>query len=350
MNTTNTIYLSALSVFLILISGCITGPAATTGNGVIIKDYDVEFSDAYGGECIDFGILIKNTGSVTAENIFVELLGLDEDWYDSDQISWGRGCRSQDGGAWDRREKRANEPECRFDAYKSTEVGGSGGYSITLLPPDPLRGTNGEEKHCTWTYMAPRLPKDTDITYTPTMRVYYQYHTDVIKAITLMSKDEMKNLIEQGKTLPIDTQSSSSSPIKIDVVTSTPIRMYSDSIEFPITINIENVGGGVACVGRGSDENYNNWDSIQDCRPSQEPDKSWNKLMLEIDAGSGISLSSDCDIQNPIILYKGDTNSITCTATVDSIPLERIQKMIHVRADYNYFIDKEIQITVHGNV
>ena len=336
--------ITALFIFVVFVSGCISDTGTIqTGNGVIIKDYDIEFSDVYGGECIDFAVLIKNVGSVKAEQVFAEMLGLDEDWRDDEEITWGRGCKNQDGGVWSGKEKRANEPDCRFDAFKSTSEGGSGGYSITLEAPDPSRGVDGEERFCTWTYMAPYLPKGADITYRPSLRVFYTYSTDVVKAVTIMTKDEMKNLIEQNNALLIDAQSSTSSPVRIDVKTSTPIRMYADSIEFPIEIDIENVGGGLTCIGQSR------WDAIEDCRASQEPEKVWRKLQIEIEVDNGIELSEECDGIIDIDMYKGKKNTITCMATVDDIPAQRIQKKITVHARYNYFIDQEIEITVHGN-
>ena len=129
-------------LIVLLVSGCIS-TSIETGNGVIIKNYDVGFSDVYSGECVDFDVLIKNTGSIKAEDVFVELVGLDEGWSD-DEISWGRGCSGTGGGPWVGGEKLPNEGTCRYTSSGSE-----------LLPPDILRGTEGEERVCSWSYMAP---------------------------------------------------------------------------------------------------------------------------------------------------------------------------------------------------
>jgi hypothetical protein len=335
---------AASILLLVLVSGCATtSTKVESGSGVVIKDYSISFPELYSGECADFGALIKNTGSVKAEKVFAEIIGLDYDWYDKSKIAWNTGCKSQDGGPWKDWEKDANEPECRFMAYSS------GGYTVSLLPPDPAMGTDGQSRACTWTYKVPKIPDETTITYKPVLRVYYKYRTDVIKAITLLSEEEMKNLVKQGKTLSADTQSSTSSPVSLDVVTSTPIRTYADRIEFPITVNINNAGGGMVCSGRGT---FDSWDKIEDCRPSQKPEEAWNRMWVELEADKEIRLSQECQGKIDITLYQGKSNSITCTATVNSrdLPSTYVQKMVKVHAYYNYLLDREIEITVHGSV
>jgi hypothetical protein len=334
----------ASMLLVILASGCTNiSTIIESGSGVAIKDYSVSFADVYSGECVDFGALIKNTGSIKAEKVFAEIIGLDYDWYDKNKIAWNTGCKSQDGGPWKDWEKDANEPECRFMAYRS------GGYTVNLLPPDPVMGTDGQSRTCTWSYKVPKLPDQTIITYKPVLRVYYKYRTDVVKAVTLLSEEEMKNLVEQGKTLPADTQSSTNSPVSLDVVTSTPIRTYADKIEFPITINIENTGGGMICAGRGG---WDSWDKIEDCRPSQKPEEAWNRLWIEVEADREIRLSQECQGKLEMTLYNGKSNTITCTATVSrsDLPATYIQRMVKVHAYYNYILDKEIELTVHGSV
>ncbi len=325
-------------LFVIFVSGCINNTSTLElGNGVIIKDYNIDFSNVYSGECVDISVLLKNTGSVDAKQVFAEMLGIEQDWYDGK--SWGKGCKSEDGGPWTGWEKSANEPQCRWNP---------GQQSYSLSAPDPSRGVDGETTTCSWSYVAPEVPSHTSVTYTPTIRVFYQYETDVVKAVTLMSQDEMKSLVKQGKPLPIDTQTSTRSPIKIDVNTDTPLRIYTDKVEFPITISIENIGGGITCVG------YSSWDNIKDCRTSQQSaEKSaWRKIRIELDADNIIHLSDDCREPLELSLYKGKSNKITCTATVYSsdLPSQRVKALINVHAYYNYIIDKEITITVHGSV
>ena len=321
-------------LLVILVSGCTSSETTVEfGNGVIVKEYGPEFSDVYSGECVDFNILIKNTGSVDAEKVFAELLGLDQDWYDNDEISWGKGCTSSGGGPWVNREKVSNEQGCRYT---------SGGRD--LLAPDAMWGVDGETMICSWTYMAPKLPEHMTIDYYPTARVFYTYHTDVSREITLMSSQEMRDYVNSNTPLPTDTQVSTHAPIQIDVVAATPLRVFSDRVEFPIEIRINNVGGGVACIGSSR------WDDVSSCK-THDASETWNKLKLEVKSGNYIDVSSDCrDID--ITLYKGKDNTIRCDATVSisSLPASRTKDIIEVKAYYNYFLDQEMEITVHGSI
>ena len=151
-----------------------------------------------------------------------------------------------------------------------------------------------------------------------------------------MTRDEMKNLINQGKSVPIEIQSSTDSPIKIDIISSTPIRLYSDEIEFPIKINIENTGGGTVCTG-----------SLDDCASSSD---NWKKMRIRINPDNGITLSPECQGDIELTLFQGKSNSVSCTATADSIPSQRIQKLLNVNTDYIYFIDQGMNINIHGSV
>lgn len=329
-------------LFVIFVSGCTTTTnTVELGDGVVMLDYDIEFSDVYAEECVDIGILVKNKGSVEAKRVFVELLGIEQDWYGEGE-PWGRGCKSQNGGTWTPgHEKTANEPECRWQPEED---------EFNLLPPDPVMGTDGETHTCTWTYKAPEIPEQADITYKATLRIFYQYQTDVVKAVTLMTQEEMKNLMEQGKTLPVDTQSSTRSPVKVDVKTSTPLRMYADKVEFPVIIEIENIGGGFTCVGYSS---WDNGDNIKECRSSQQSTEksAWRRIKIEMEPDDIIKLS-ECDNPTTLTLYKGKSNTITCKATVlkNDLPSQRIQAMIKISAKYHYIIDNDLEITVHGSV
>lgn len=330
--------LVSLIALAVAVSGCLTTTTTTElGNGVVIEDYDVEFSSFYSGECVDLGVLVRNTGSMDSEQVFVELVGIEQDWYDGN--AWGPGCKSENGGPWSDWEKTANEEECRWNL---------GVQNFGLLAPDPDRGTPGESKACTWSYKAPEIPRQADVTYTPTLRVFYQYQTDVVKTITLMTSDEMRDLIEQDKSIPIDMQSSTRSPVSVDINTATPLRIYKDRVEFPVEIVINNIGGGFTCVG------YRSWDDIKDCRSSQQSqtESAWRKIVLEVDADNPIKLSDECRGEMEITLYRGQTNTVTCTATVDvdDLPSTQYQTLISAHAYYNYIIDKEIEITVHGGV
>ena len=197
-------------VAVLLVSGC---TQAGTGNGVKVLDFGPDLSKVYPGEVVNFNLRFQNTGSLNAGGVFAELLGLDEDWYDS-------GLGDIGGGPWEGGEKLPNEKECRY-----TE-----GVHKTLLAPNPQYGTPGETQSCSWTYKAPgedKVSRDMDRTYPITARVYYDYRTEVVKLVPFLSKEEVLKLRDRGATIQLSDVSSTSSPVSISLETDSPIRVLS---------------------------------------------------------------------------------------------------------------------------
>jgi len=301
---------------LVVSSGCVN-QSQEYGDGVKILEFGPDMERVYPGEIVNFRVRFQNVGSVKAENVFAELLGIDEDWRDEG---------FQQGGPWHGGEKLPNEVECRYT---------SKGKWITLMPPDPLFGTGGEIRTCTWTYKAPaNLPRDMEKVYPLTVRVFYDYRTDVVKVLPVLSREELISLKDRGKSIPLGTQSSTHSPIKIDVRAETPIRILDkNSVEFPMVIDIQNVGGGTACL-KG------------ECKKAWGGE--WNKISLEIKADSGIDLGECESFRKKAVvdLYKGKHNTIKCYVKVTGVESDVAYKEIRVSAVYSYFVDAESMITV----
>lgn len=300
-------------MFVITVSGCtfIPGPSGPTVGGVSIVDFNSDFSELYPKEMVTFNLKVKNTGSVTAEKVFAELLGLDEDWYAAN-------------------EEDPQEDECRW----KSETG------FTLAPPRPEYGVDGETHVCTWKYPAPEdIPAGGSIRYDATARVFYTYHTELIKSITLVSYDKMKEIQQQGGSLPIDTVSQTTSPISISVATRSPIRIQNDEVSFQLEVTIENAGGGVVCRKDKCKKQYGG---------------KWNEVKLKIDLPNGMELSDNSGCSkiagegDYVSVWTGKPNKIACEIEIPksySITGPE-QKTVNVRADYSYFIEKTIPITV----
>ena len=304
-------------VFVLLVSGCTSPitpiiPAGTAG-GVSVVDFYSDFADIYSGESVKFNLMVQNTGSVEADHVFAELLGLDEDWFEGS-------------------EKFPNEAECRYD-----------GNHFSLLSPKPEYNVRGEIHVCTWTYDTPEgIPKGMSVTYEATARVYYNYQTGVMKSITLMSYSKMKELQEQGNPFPSDTLSQTSSPVSITATARSPIRIFgNERITFPLEIVIENTGGGVACqVGK--------------CKKSVGNE--WNEILISIGfSGNNMNIvpGSGCEqfmsgYGAYVSVWPGKSNKITCD--IEVVNPSQItgpeQRSVRIHADYSYFIEKSIPITV----
>jgi hypothetical protein len=285
----NTIILLILSTLIILTSGCTT---VGTGNGIIIEVFEPDFTSVFIDEPVSFQVKIRNSGSVDSEKGEIKIMGLDKN-------KWG--------------------------SEKSEEMG-------ALLGADPVYGTDGE----TWTHIfkydkAPEVPQGISVTYQPTARLTYEYTSNTIKSITVASQNELRNTQNLGNPLPSETVSTSSSPVAITIISKGPIRFWSDtsSVTFPLEIKIDNVGGGVVC---------NNYASCGDT-------DSWNKIELDYEK-KGIDLGKCLD--GDIALFKGQTNTLTCKATISDLPDAGIlQKTIKIEARYGYFVDKATSITVN---
>ena len=284
--------LPALALFAILvISGCTTPFPTGGGAGVVIEIFEVDFSDAFEGEEITFTVRVRNTGSIDANEVRVQLLGLGNEW--------GPGTEF-------------------FDTDR-------------LIAPSATFGTQGESRIWTFTRTAPGVPEGLPVTYTPTARVTYKYASTTIKTINIGSQDELRRIQNGGGALPSETTSTSSSPIILTVTNQGPIRVFGDagaSITFPLQITINNVGGGVVCTPNCANSNY------------------WDRFTLKTETGDGQQAQNECRTRD-LILFRGQSNTITCKITVERPPIGIVQKSITVEAIYEYQLDSTISVRVN---
>jgi len=314
-----------LALFLpLLISGCtipFIGPTFNSntpeGTGVVIKDFGPDIQgDINSGEKVTFALRVKNTGSVTAEKGFAELIGLDYVWK-------AAGLRQSNLG-----ELFPNENNCAYDIR-----------NINLLPEDNEAGTTGEETVCTWTYTAPTVSPGIAITSTPRVRFYYTYHSTTIKTITMLSREELINLQNQGKGLPVESYTATKSPISLEIASASPVKIYGNQAEFPIIITIKNVGGGTVCYK----ESFN-------CKKPGgiSENDNWNWFMLRINLPEGLTLdAASCAGDEKIYLVGSSPQTLSCKIIADvSKQVGISQKNIELAATYGYAIDKTISLNV----
>ncbi len=299
-----------LTASIVAASGCTT--SLETGNGVAIQDFSPTLSEVNPGEPLELNLKVKNIGSVKAQNVFAEVLGLDEDW----AASSGQPAA---GG-----EKLPQQEWCRYtDDSGHTE----------LMPPDMVFGTEGETASCTWLYRTPGdYPSGFDPEYKVTARVYYDYRTDLVKSIVLVPTREMIEYNRQGRSLPADTVSATRSPVTVTAITDTPIRFWENEAEFPLRITVSNTGGGMVCL-RG------------ECKKAQHGTDSWNKLTLKVH-GNGFTIPDNCQ-ERVVSVWPGRDNSITCDLRVSTADIMgRQEKTLGITAEYSYFTDAVSSVTV----
>lgn len=274
-------------IVIVLISGCTS--TIPSGNGIIVETFEPDFTNIFSNEEVTFNIRIRNVGSVDAENTVVKMIGLDE---------WSN-------DAW---------------------VGDNCGNGKNLLAGQPTFGTPGESRTCLYRIKAPKVPQGISVPYQPTVRISYNYNSNILKTITIGSQDELKRIENGGGALPSEITSVTSSPVSLNVITQGPIRVFDGSVKFPIQITIKNVGGGVVCGDNCI--NSNNWNKIN------------IKTMISDEE------ISDCTVKE-MNLFKGQSNTVTCYLTVTEPETGIAQKTISVSADYNYFYDATTSVTVN---
>ena len=280
--------LLALLPLLAATSGCIFPGGGAAGNGIVILTFEPGFPGVYSGEPVDFRLKIQNQGTVDAINVNPKIIGL-ETWY----------RESETCGEWQR-------------------------VSAAI----PEIGAPGESVNCRWTYSAPEVPAGLSTSYSPMVRVYYGYRTSVVKSIMLASSRELMQMRDRGQAVPVQSASQTAGPIQIDIKTEAPVRFWEGSVSFPITITVENIGGGVVCP------------SESDCEAGQNI----NGMRLEIVTGNDIDIS-DCDTN--IELWQGKTNTLVCQATFSGMnTMGSAQRTITINTNYGYYIDKTSEVTV----
>ncbi len=288
------------ALFVSLVSGC-TSPlsgGSSMGSGVVIEDFSPDFSRVSSGEPFQLMLRIRNTGSKTARNVNVELYNVGQ------EFACTGGC----------------------------------GIINSLLPPDTESGSRGESRTCIWECTAPYgSPPGISVSYNPSVRVRYGYSSDVVRTITLASQDEIRDLQDSGRTLPVDTVSSSSSPVRMDVELNSPVRYWEGrgTISSPLSISVTNVGGGTVCYPDcGSPENM-------------------NRVVVESQNILGDMGIEECDIGiagKPVTLWQGSGRTVRCNLVIYGLTpsFSRVKKTFRVRSEYEYSITRDTALEVAG--
>lgn len=273
-----------LLFIIVIFSGC---TQVGGGSGVIIESFQPDFREVFPEEQVNFRVLLRNIGSVDARDIQVTLLGLEE---------------------W-----KNNPSPC-------TEG--------VLLAPQQSIASTGDTKSCQFSLRAPSVPPDIPVAYQATARVTYSYSSTFIKTVTIGSQDELRRIQDSGAALPSETAFATNSPLVIGVVNKGPIRVFEQSITFPVEITVSNAGGGVPCD------------------PSCQTNENWNKVRIAVSLGGDENFLSPSSCTKVITLFRGQSNTFTCHMTVEKPPVGILQKTIKAEAEYKYFFDATTPITV----
>lgn len=301
---------------IIAVSGCTgSNPTGGTGPGVVITDWKPDLANIFSGEDVNFLLRVENQGRARARNVVAEMTNIDPS-------EWGSFFQQQ------------------------IQMG-------NLIPYDPVTNTPGEVKTIQFTNLkAPELSKGTNFLYQPTVRVSYDYTTTAQKPITIVDRDELVRIQQQGRTLPSSTTTYTSGPLVVEITMGNFVRTSSQFGQefniFPVHIKIINAqweaGGSVTSKSFGGvGSGFGGFDDAT------------YPVNVKVTPPSGTSFvfsgfgNQDCSqFQVTVDLFQGKQGEITCELEVTTPPTARSESLMQVELDYRYFIDKVAQINVQG--
>ena len=290
-------------IAVVAISGCLGGTVVGTGNGIVIEEFKPTLTTVYSDQEVGLLLKIENQGEAEAQDIRALIFGINSD------------------------EWNADEEKNLYD----------------LLGVDPVTSVAGGTKIVQWTQMrAPYLAPSLEHIYTPKVRVSYDYATSAIKPITIVDKDEMVRLIQEGEIIPTGVTTYTAGPLSVDVTTGTYAigDTYTD-YTFNLQVYVTNLWWG--SNGRVESENSPYGDS-DDLYPLEMMITLPDELSFESSWDQpGCSYSYD-----DISMWDGHTAEITCALRVDDAPEVMTEGLIQVDLRYRFSVDAFTTIEVTG--
>ena len=308
-------HLLALALITVLISasGCVIPSDGVSGAGLVLEELVAEPSELQSGEPFVIRAKIRNSGGTRAENVFVKLLNT------------------------------AMEEFSDISCMPSFGTTGNCEIPFDLVGEDKETGVQGESRTCAWECEAPQIEKGLKVTYNPIVRVYYSYENIATKTMLIASQDEIKRLQSQGEPIPSESITTTGGPVSVDIRLKGPLKFWEgkQQVEFPMEINIQNTGDGVACA----------FDSVSGGLEGCDNTENWNKVSIVSNTVDVIFDDCDLDKGAATVNLWNQGGKIVCNAWVDVLQhTTNLQKNIEIAAVYDYFFDNPIQVTVKGTM
>jgi hypothetical protein len=311
-------------VLIIFVSGCLN-QIGTSNQGIEIKTFEFVPNKISSGQKTLLSLELINKGAISIDNkdrkAYVSIYGIGTEWgIDKDKIS---GVTENELTNWE-------------------DKGIIGPFE--LAASDPQYDLPAGEKSITFIVDSPKtLPKDQTFTYDFQARVCYDYYTEAIGKIELVSEEEWlakHGEIKQHQIKMVQT----SGPLNIKIDSMQPIIISEDS-SLKIKLELENVGGGWI-----AEPDY-------DCVDREENDEKLNHAKINGEYTNIYEKSNTCYLRSlddcstetdgTVFFSKGKTGKFVCTLSCDKIDFERIQDL-RIRFDYKYYKDGEARIDVKG--
>ncbi len=294
---------------IILVSGCTGG--SISGPGIVILNFEPDTATVSSGDPVQLRLRVQNQGTTRALDVRARIAGINLD-------EWGT-----------------------FGTLLGEQSLGD------MIGRDIETNTQGEIQTAEWNLRAADIPNNMEWTFTPIVKVSYDYTTTAQKPIWVVNNDELRNIRDRGGTLPSSATTTSQGPLSVYIEMKPYVRTGGEGFEsvydvFPVQIRITNTQGGTVVPGSfggfgGLDgENY----------PIEV--KITPPTGTEF-VHSGYGLFDDCTsgvvIEN---LFKNRDADITCELRVTNPPLDRDQRLLTVEIKYRYEIESQTQMRVIG--
>jgi len=286
---------------IVLVSGCTGGGTGGTGNGIFIEEFTPTLSELYSNQEVGLILKVENQGEAKAEDIRATIFGIStDDW----------------------------------DAYEEKNL-------EDLLGYDSVMGVPGGTRQVQWTNLrAPELPAGLSHTYTPKVRVAYDYATSAQKPITIVDKDEMVRLIQEGEHIPSGVTTYTSGPLSVDIRTGDyAISDFDADYKFNLYIRVTDLWWGSNGRVESEDSSFGDSDDLY-------PFEMMITLPDELDFGS---YSEGCSTSwEDVSLTPDGTLEVTCELEVDDAPEIMTEGLIQVDLQYRFSVDTSTTIKVTG--
>lgn len=292
---------------VMFVSGCTTPGVGSSGPGLVVLNWEPDHSVVESYDDVQIRLKMQNHGGEEAYNVRAMLTVL----------TFG-------GDEW---VLRNGAPEVFVADY--------------MVPPNPRYNTEGETQELIWYLNAPVLPEGITQTYSPGVRVFYDYLTTAVKPITVVSEDALRQLQDTGGSLPTGPSQHSGGPLSVSVTTGKHIKVGDKLIrEFPITIYIENTGGGIPYWGATQSMSYYG---------IPEEEEYWVNLAIQLPPGLEFATCQEYSGSgSPVQLFKGKSAEVTCKLAIPVPPAVAQEGTIKLNVEYSYAIDRSTSITVKG--
>jgi hypothetical protein len=318
-----TILLATLAV--VLVAGCtnvqipnILSPTNTVlgGTGMVISDFSADQAEVYGLQTDRIMMTVDNKGghSVPDSESLVYLTGSAVSLSGDNTIYW-TGSSSE-------------------SLIKK--------FGKEMKPADPVRDTPADEKTVTWSLVAPNISKGEQTPYLFIGRVYSDYQTKVTGNVWVYSQTEADTAKTAGRTLNTATWSATSGPVAINArLTQDPVVLYGTENTFTLVIKVSNAGSGVIYQKGAIDYSTTNPDNL-----ALTSDQI-NRVTISGNV-AGQPLPTDCtNSGNPVEMVGGKDLTLTCDVTITP-PATFQGYPISITADYGYFSERSVSVTVSG--